>query len=123
MHLLLSYCKSHIYELHALLAATIVFFLMFPIKKPLKEQIRQWVDKKAQQNQKWQKNRRLYTKRCNMIILVLAFLLSVVVFAMLSLVSPLIEFSVFMAGMSGVFALVEYALFEQLWRSVRHNHE
>lgn len=58
-----------------------------------------------------------------MIILVLAFLLSVVVFAMLSLVSPLIEFSVFMAGMSGVFALVEYALFEQLWRSVRHNHE
>ena len=29
MHLFLSYCKSHIYELHALLSATITFFLMF----------------------------------------------------------------------------------------------
>ena len=37
MHLFLSYCKSHIYELHALLSATITFFLMFEIKKPIKE--------------------------------------------------------------------------------------
>ena len=71
----------------------------------------------------WKKNRRLYTKRCNMIILIFAFILSMVVFTILSFVSPLIEFSVFMAGMSGVFALAEYAIFDQLWRSVRHNHE
>ena len=35
MHLLLSYCKSHIYELHALLAATITLVAMHFVKKPV----------------------------------------------------------------------------------------
>ena len=57
MHLFLSYCKSHIYELHALLSATITFFLMFEIKKPIKEGTHKYVAEKAQKDKKWRENK------------------------------------------------------------------
>ena len=44
--LLLSYCKSHIYELHALLAATITLVAMHFVKKPVKEKIAETVEEK-----------------------------------------------------------------------------
>lgn len=46
MRLLLSYCKSHIYELHALLAATITLVAMHFVKKPVKEKIAETVEEK-----------------------------------------------------------------------------
>ena len=72
MHLFLSYCKSHIYELHALLSATITFFLMFEIKKPIKEWTHKYVAEKAQKDKKWRENRQLYYKRCNMLVFIAA---------------------------------------------------
>ena len=113
MHLLLSYCKSHMYELHALLAATITFFLMFPLKQPIKDQIWCWVEKKTLENEKWKQRRLLYHKRGNMIILLLAFAIAGVLFALISVVSPLIHFSWYMTWMSGAFALTEYAVYDQ----------
>ena len=115
LHLFLSYCKSHIYELHAVLAATIAFCLMFPIKKPLKQKIDIWIYQKASQDENWEKNRRLYRKRCNMVILVIAFVLTGVIFCIISLVSPLIRFSWNTTWLSGVFALTEYAVYDQLF--------
>lgn len=49
MRLLLSYCKSHIYELHALLAATITLVDMHFVKKPVKEKIAETVEEKKEQ--------------------------------------------------------------------------
>ena len=113
MHLLLSYCKSHIYELHALLAATITFVVMFPLKQPIKDRIWCWVEKKTLENEKWKQRRLLYHKRGNMIILLLAFAIAGVLFALISVVSPLIHFSWYMTWMSGAFALTEYAVYDQ----------
>lgn len=93
MHLFLSYCKSHIYELHALLSATITFFLMFEIKKPIKEWTHNYVAEKAQKDKKWRENRQLYYKRCNMLVLIAAILIAAIVFIFFSLVSPFIYFS------------------------------
>ena len=78
MHLFLSYCKSHIYELHALLSATITFFLMFEIKKPIKEWTHKYVTEKAQKDKKWRENRQLYYKRCNMLVLIAAILIAAI---------------------------------------------
>ena len=114
MHLLLSYCKSHIYELHALLAATITFFVMFPLKNPIKVRLERWGDEKASKNERWKKHRKLYRKRCNMMVLLIAFLLAEVLFCIISFVSPLIHFSWYMTWMSGVFALAEYAVYDQI---------
>ena len=86
MHLFLSYCKSHIYELHALLSATITFFLMFEIKKPIKEWTHKYVAEKAQKDKKWRENRQLYYKRCNMLVLIAAILIAAIVFIFFSLV-------------------------------------
>lgn len=114
MHLFLSYCKSHIYELHALVAATIVFLFMFPLKKNIKKQIDLWVDRKAVKSSKWSKNKFLFRKRCNMSILLIALILAYAVFGLISVFSPMISFSWKTAGLSGVFALTEYAVFDQL---------
>ena len=114
MHLFLSYCKSHIYELHALLSATITFFLMFEIKKPIKEWTHKYVAEKAQKDKKWRENRQLYYKRCNMVILLLAILIACMIFIIVSFLSPLISFSWNSMGLSGVFALAEYEIYDQL---------
>lgn len=113
MRILLSYAKSHIYEIHAIIAATLAFLSMFIIKKPIKKHINAVVDKKAVQNVKWKEHKGLYTKRCNMIIIFLTMLLSFALFFIISLISPLIQFSLFTAILSGVFALTEYAVYDQ----------
>lgn len=114
MRLLLSYCKSHIYELHSILAATIAFFLMFWIKGSIKEMLARKVDEKAKKNPKWQKNKALYRKRCNGLLIIFTMLLSYLLFLILSFVSPLINFSLQSAVMSGVFAMTEYAIVDQI---------
>lgn len=114
MRLLLSYCKSHIYELHSLLVATITFLLMFAIKGPIKEYLAGIVEHKALTNAKWKENMALYKKRCNLVLVVLTTLLSYALFIIVAVISPLIDFSVQSAIMSGVYALTEYAVVNQL---------
>lgn len=113
-HIFLSYCKSHIYELHAILAAVITFFVMFPIKRPIKRMTKQYVEKKAKENEKWEKNRRLYQKRCNMLVLITALAVAMLVFTILSMVSPFIHFSFYTGVLSGAFTLALYALYDQV---------
>ena len=114
VHLFLSYCKSHIYELHAVLAATITFFLMFPIKAPIKRKLAAYVERRAAEDEKWNENKKLYRKRCNMIILFLAVFLAAFIFLLVSMISPLIEFSAYTALLSGALTLTEYAVFDQV---------
>ena len=123
MHLFLSYCKSHIYELHALLSATITFFLMFEIKKPIKEWTHKYVAEKAQKDKKWRENRQLYYKRGNMLVLIAAILIAAIVFIFFSLVSPFIYFSWHMTWLSGAFALTEYAIYDQVIGKEKQDYE
>ena len=123
MRLFLSYCKSHIYELHALLAATITFFLMFEIKKPIKIWTHKYVTEKARKNQKWSKNKKLYNKRCNMLVVITTIIIAAIVFVFFYLVSPFISFSLHMTWLSGAFALAEYAVYDQTIGKERKDYE
>lgn len=115
IHKVLSYCKSHIYELHAVLAAMITFAVMFPIKKPLKRKLAKWVEQKAAKNESWKQHMPLYKKRVNIIVLFIAVALSYAIFSLISLISPLIYFSWITAFLSAVFTLNLYALYEQIF--------
>ena len=123
MRKLLSYAKSHIYELHALFVATFVVVLMSLIKEPMKKKIAQSVDKKIQFKPELAQKRKLMVKRRNMLLIVLTMLLSFITFALVALVSPLIEFSFPTAVMSGVFALCEYAFWDQITFDIRKEGE
>lgn len=123
MRKLLSYAKSHIYELHALLVATFVVVLMGFIKEPVKRKIVQSVDKKIQSKPELTQKRKRMVKRRNMLLIVLTMILSFFVFALVALVSPLIEFSFPTAVMSGVFALCEYAFWDQITFTIRKEGE
>lgn len=114
MRKLLSYAKSHIYDIHAVIAATITLVLMYFIKRPIKQGIASYVNKKSETDLKWQENKALYIRRCNMVLILLTMVIAYVIFFVLSLISPLVEFSAPTACMSGVIALVEYACIDQM---------
>lgn len=114
MHLILSYCKSHIYELHAILAATLTFLLMFPLKKPIKDWTRKYVSKRAHRSEKWKKNEDLYRKRMNLLVIFTTIILSMALFGIVSYLSPLIHFSWYTAILSASFSMAEYAVYDQI---------
>ena len=123
MRKILSYAKSHIYELHALMAATLVVVLMSFIKEPIKRKIVQSVDRKLKEKPELADKRKRMIKRRNMWLILLTMLLSFVAFALMAMVSPLIEFSFQTAVMSGVFALCEYAFWDQITFTIREEGE
>lgn len=113
MRKILSYAKSHIYDIHAVLAGMIVLVLMYYIKKPIKARVVLYVDAKIRQNPKLSGKRKVLQKRYNAIIILFTMILALGVFTILSLVSSMIEFSFQTGLMSGVYALCEYAVVEQ----------
>ena len=114
MRKVLSYAKSHIYEIHAIMAATITLVIVFCMKSFLKRRIKDFVEKKAAENMLWNANKEIYLKRCNGIILILMIVIAFLIFTLEALVSPFIDFSLWTAFLSGAFALTEYAIMEQL---------
>lgn len=114
MHLFLSYMKSHIYEIHALLAASIAFLLMFPLKKPVKDWISLYGERRVMKSLKWKQHRELYECRMRILLIVITYVLSAVLFAIISMISPMVHMSMKTAVLSGVFATTEYAVYEQL---------
>lgn len=117
------YSASHMYEIHALIAATLAFLLMFLIKHPIKNFVNDYVEKKALQNEKWMKNKVVYRKRMNMLVIVTTTVVTWVIFGLVSVVSPLIDYSWKTAGLSVAFALSEYAVFEQFYFGWRERDE
>lgn len=123
MRKLLSYANSHRYEIHALFVATFVVVLMSLIKEPIKRKIVQSVDRKIKSKPELAQKRKIMVKRRNMFLIVLTMFLSFVAFALAAAVSPLIEFSFPTAVMSGVFALCEYAFWDQITFDIREGGE
>lgn len=123
MQKLLSYAKSHIYEIHALLVATAVVVLMYLVKGPIKRAIVQSIDRKLEQKSELADERDIMIKRRNMLLILLTMLLSFGLFALVALISPLIKFSLSSAIMSGVFALCEYAFIDQITYGIHEEGE
>lgn len=114
MRKVLSYINSHRYDIHAVFAGLLTVILMHYIKQPIKKHIRQYVDTKIDANPQLEDKRQEYIKHYDMILIALTMLIAFCMFFILSLISPLIEFSFSSAVMSGVFALCEYAVIDQL---------
>ena len=123
MHEIFRYAKSHIYEIHALLVATAVVVLMYLIKGPIKRVIVQSVDHELGLRPELADERDIMIKRRNMLLILLTMLFSFGLFALVALISPLIEFSFSTAVMSGVFALCEYAFLDQITFDIRDEDE
>lgn len=114
MRKILSYINSHRYDIHAVFAGFLAVLLMYCIKQPIKRKIRGYVDAKIAANPGLESKRRTYIKHCNMVLILLTVIIAFGMFFLVSLVSPIIEFSFSSAIMSGVFALCEYAVIDQL---------
>ena len=114
MRRILSYINSHRYDIHAVFAGFLAVLLMYLIKQPIKNKIRNYVDAKIEANPKLADKRRTYIKHYNMILILLTVIIAFCMFFLVSLVSPIIDFSFSSAIMSGVFALCEYAVIDQL---------
>lgn len=114
MRKFLSYVNSHRYDIHAVFAGLLTVILMYCIKQPVKKHIRQYIDKKIDAHPQLAGRRQEYIKHYDMILIALTMLIAFCIFFILSLVSPLIEFSFSSAVMSGIFALCEYAVIDQL---------
>lgn len=114
MRLFLSYCKSHIYDIHAVLAGTLALILVLLIKKPIKERIAGMVAKRAESDERYRENPGKFRKRYNGILILIDMVFSFLFFVLLSVFSPFIQFSFPTAIMSGVISLAEYAFLEQL---------
>ncbi|MBE5930112.1 MAG: hypothetical protein E7268_03505 [Lachnospiraceae bacterium] len=123
MRKILSYAKSHIYELHALFVATAVVVLMYLIKGPIKRVIVESVDRKLELNPELADERDILIRRRNMVLILLTLIFSFVLFVLVALISPLIKFSLSSAIMSGVFALCEYAFIDQITFGIHEEGE
>lgn len=114
IHMFLSYCKSHIYDLHALLAATIAMILMVFIKKPVKRKIDEHVERKSAADPEYAAYRREHRKNWNFVIMLITGAVSLAVYFVIETVSPMLEKrSIQSALICIAFAFTEYAVIDQ----------
>ncbi len=110
--------QSHIYELHAVLAGTITLLLMSIIKIPIKRinynKVYGKEDEITQMNEEEKKQKRLQYQRRNVCIIFIACLVGPIVFGVCASLSSLISFQVGSALLSGLIALAEYAVLQQI---------
>lgn len=111
---LLSYVGSHIYDIHAFIASLLVLGILFMMKKKLNDVILNRIDGYINKHPNLSEKKDLYIKRSGMIYIVCIFPLSVLMFALVDLISPLVEFSIPAAVMSTVYVLFEYAILRQI---------
>lgn len=115
MRLILSYCKSHIYDIHSFLAGTLALVLVFLIKKPIKKKINRIVEMREEKDEQYREEKARYRKRYNGILILIHSGIAFLFFFLLSVFSPFIRFSFPSALMSGAISLAEYAFLEQLF--------
>ncbi len=120
MHLILMYCKSHIYELHSLLAAFITIILMQHIKKPIKRKIARFVLNMAAKKDKWKEHKVVYYKRMNTIVVLVAEIMGGVSFELVNIFSPLVVFKWFTTLTTGAIAIAGYKILEQMFQKQPH---
>ena len=117
MHFLLSYAKSHIYDLHALLVGTIIFVLILIWKESIDTVIVDWVNKHLEDRAEARKlaaYRRLWGL-IYLLIIALAFLF----FYAVAFISPFVENSVPASIISAAFAITELEFYKTFLQGKR----
>ena len=110
LHMFLSYCKSHIYDLHSLLVGTIIFFLIFVWKGSIDKMIGGWVSKRyADRPEDGQKT---VTRRVWGVIYILVIVLAFLIYAAVAFMSPLVHGSVPASIISASFAITEMEFYK-----------
>ncbi len=106
----LSYCKSHIYDIHSLLVGSIIFFLIYVWKGSIDKVIEGWVKKhyadRAEDKQKAASNR--LWGLIYLVVIALAFL----IYAAVACISPLVHNSVPASVISASFAITEMEFYK-----------
>lgn len=102
IHLILSYCKSHIYELHSLLAAIPTFFIVQWVKQPLKN----YSEKKYGNIEK---KRHTF----NAIIILLALIVGALCYCVVAVISPLVEIKWLTVLTTGTITVTTYEILEK----------
>lgn len=111
---LLSYTWSHIYDIHAVFVSLIVLGVMFLLRKRFERILEKYVAGYIEKKPELCNNKELYLRRSKLFLVVIAFVLSIIFFALVALISPFVTFSFASAVMSGVYILFEYAVIKQL---------
>ena len=117
IHMFLSYCKSHIYDIHSLLVGTIIFFLIYVWKGSIDTMIEGWVKKhyadRAEDKQKAASNR--LWGLIYLVVIALAFL----IYAAVACMSPLVHNSVPASVISATFAITEMEFYKNFIQKKR----
>ena len=117
MHFLLSYAKSHIYDLHALVVGTIIFVLILVWKESIDMVIVDWVSKHYEdrtESRKLAAYRRLWG-----LIYILIIALSFLFFYAVAFISPFVENSVPASIISAAFAITELEFYKTFLQGKR----
>lgn len=114
MHFLLSYIKSHIYDLHALLVGTIIFVLALVWKDTFDSVITNWVNKHYQE--RTDKRKLAAYRRLWGLIYVLIIALSFLFFYAVAFLSPFVENSVPASIISAAFAITELEFYKTFFQ-------
>ncbi len=112
MRKFLSYAKSHIYDIHAIVVSVGLVILMICIRKPLCRKIKESIDSKMADTPGLK--RQSLVRKWNILLLLLLMLLSIAGFAIFAVISPFIDFSLPSGIMSGVYTLCGCAFWDQL---------
>lgn len=118
--LILKYANSHIYDIYALLSGTLAFIVVMLVKRPIKQMNRrraeQYMDRlpSTRSEEERNKKQKIYYRRSNLLVIILAFLIAAIIFAGCAYFSPQIGLRAGSLMMSGVFAVAEYAIVEQM---------
>ena len=107
---ILSYCKSHIYDLHSLLVGTIIFFLVIIWKDHIDAFFESIVDKRYADCTEEEK--KLVVKRLWGLVYILIIPLAFLVYAAAATISPLVNQSVPASVISASFAIVELEFYK-----------
>ena len=112
MHKILSYCKSHIYDIHAIIAGTLIFIIIQLIKGKIKGSIRSYIDAKF--FEKTKAYRVNYSKRAFAVIYPIIFIMAFLFYWILAMISPFIHFSVTSAILSATIAITEFEIYDKI---------
>ena len=106
----LSYCKSHIYDLHSLLTGTIIFFLVYVWR----DQIDKLIEKRVNTRyaDRTEDGKKAVTKRLWGLIYILIILLAFLIYAAVACISPLVNNSVPASIISATFAITELEFYK-----------
>lgn len=113
--LFLKYVASHIYDIYALLAGTLTLAIVMILKIPIKKLTGRLADQYAEKPGRGENRRKSVYKRLNGVLFVLVMAMGVLVFAITAIVSPQIVFSGGSAVLSGLIAIAEYEIIEQIF--------